>query len=60
MDFGMNHSSRMQHYYTCNFINPPDAGRGAREMGSEMPYACGLLSTASGGRLADGAGMAQA
>src|SRR5260370_35259188 len=56
MEFGMAHSSRLQHNDTCNLINPLDAGRGA----SDRPYAHGLLSTASGGRLADGAGMAQA
>src|SRR5260370_40059936 len=55
MEFGMAHSSRLQHNDTCNLINPLDAGRGA----SDRPYAHGLLSTASGGRLADGAGMAE-
>src|SRR5260370_122785 len=56
MEFGMAHSSRLQHNDTCNLINPLDAGQGA----SDRPYAHGLLSTASGGRLADGAGMAEA
>src|SRR5207249_230299 len=56
MEFGIAHSSRLQYNNTCNLINPPDAGRGG-EWQALRPR---LLSTASGGRLSDGAGMAQA
>src|SRR5882724_6540099 len=51
MEFGMAHSSRLQHNNTCNLINPLEAGRGTSDRH-------GLLSTASGGRLMNGAGAA--
>src|SRR6266403_1776378 len=51
MEFGMAHSSRLQHNNTCNLINPLEAGRGTSDRH-------GLLSTASGGRLTNGAGAA--
>src|SRR5258708_38323391 len=47
----MAHTSSSQHNNTCSVINPLEAGRGTSDRH-------GLLSTASGGRLTNGAGAA--